>query len=62
VQGIRRKGGIDFQNLGADAAVHLDDESEFALAKHILQLDEVIAEVAQDLFPNRLCQYLFELS
>jgi len=40
----------------------LDDESEFALAKHILQLDEVIAEVAQDLFPNRLCQYLFELS
>jgi len=62
VQGISRKGGIDFQNLGADAAVHLDDESEFALAKHILQLDEVIAEVAQDLFPNRLCQYLFELS
>jgi arginyl-tRNA synthetase len=62
VQGISRKGGIDWQNLGADAAIHLEDESEFALAKHILQLDEVIAEVAQDLYPNRLCQYLFELS
>ncbi len=31
-------------------------------AKHILQLDEVVHEVAQDLLPNRLCQYLFELS
>jgi arginyl-tRNA synthetase len=27
-----------------------------------LQLDEVVNEVAQDLLPNRLCQYLFELS
>lgn len=62
VQGISRKGGIDFQDLGADATIHLEDESEFTLAKHILQLDEVIAEVVQDLYPNRLCQYLFELS
>ncbi|MEM6837083.1 MAG: arginine--tRNA ligase [Cyanobacteria bacterium P01_C01_bin.120] len=62
VQGISRKGGIDWQNFGANAAVHLVDESEFALAKHLLQLDEVIAEVVQDLYPNRLCQYLFELS
>jgi arginyl-tRNA synthetase len=62
VQGISRKGGIDFKALGADAAIHLADASEFALAKHILQLDEVVHEVAQDLLPNRLCQYLFELS
>ncbi|MEM1290591.1 MAG: arginine--tRNA ligase [Cyanobacteria bacterium P01_H01_bin.162] len=62
VQGISRKGQIDFQALDAEATVHLEDESEFALAKHILQLDEAIAEVAQDLYPNRLCQYLFELS
>ncbi|MGD1908505.1 MAG: arginine--tRNA ligase [Leptolyngbyaceae cyanobacterium] len=62
VQGISRKGGIDFTALGENAAIHLGDESEFTLAKHILQLDEVLAEVAQDLYPNRLCQYLFELS
>lgn len=62
VQGISRKGAIDFENLGADAAVRLEDESELALAKHILQLDEAIAAVAADLYPNRLCQYLFELS
>ena len=62
VQGISRKGEIDFSNLGKETAVHLEDDSELTLAKHILQLDEVIAEVAQDLYPNRLCQYLFELS
>jgi arginyl-tRNA synthetase len=62
VQGISRKGGIDFEHLPADAKVHLQDETEFALAKHLLQLDEVLDEVAADLFPNRLCQYLFELS
>jgi arginyl-tRNA synthetase len=62
VQGISRKGGIDFQNLGDHTAVHLEDESELTLAKHLLQLDEVIAAVAAELYPNRLCQYLFELS
>jgi arginyl-tRNA synthetase len=36
--------------------------AEFALAKHLLQLDEVLGKWLQDLFPNRLCQYLFELS
>ncbi len=62
VQGISRKGGIDFDHLPAEARVHLEDETEFSLAKHLLQLDEVLDEVAADLFPNRLCQYLFELS
>ena len=62
VQGISRKGGIDFDTLGEEAQIHLDDETEFALAKHLLQFDEVLAEVEQELMPNRLCQYLFELS
>jgi arginyl-tRNA synthetase len=62
VQGISRKGGIDFEHLPAEARIHLEDDTEFALARHLLQLDEVLEEVAQDLYPNRLCQYLFELS
>ncbi|MEL6246416.1 MAG: arginine--tRNA ligase [Cyanobacteria bacterium J06627_15] len=62
VQGISRKGGIDFENLGAEAQIHLGDETELALARHLLQLDETIDEVSRDLLPNRLCQYLFELS
>ncbi len=62
VQGISRKGQIDFEQLGADATIVLQDETELTLAKHVLQLDEVLAQIDQDLLPNRLCQYLFELS
>lgn len=61
VKGIGRKGGIDFENLG-DAPLILQEESELVLAKHLLQLEDVINLVAVDLLPNRLCQYLFELS
>ena len=60
VQGISRKGDIDFSTL--DAEMKLTEESEFTLAKHLLQLDEVLDEVSRELLPNRLCQYLFELS
>lgn len=62
VQGISRKGNIDFENLGAGAQILLQEETELALAKHLLQLDEIISTVEVDLLPNRLCQYLFELS
>lgn len=40
----------------------LQEESELALAKHLLQLTDILAEVERDLYPNRLCQYLYELS
>ncbi|TVQ20858.1 MAG: arginine--tRNA ligase [Leptolyngbya sp. DLM2.Bin15] len=62
VQGISRKGDIDWSQLQQTVPVDLDDETEFALARHLLQLDEVILAVETDLLPNRLCQYLFELS
>lgn len=62
VQGISREGNIDFERLGADAKILVQEETELALAKHLLKLSEVISEVEQDLLPNRLCQYLFELS
>ena len=60
-QGISRKGNIDFTQLKSTKIV-LSEEAELILAKHILQLSEVILEVEKDLLPNRLCQYLFELS
>ncbi len=62
VQGISRKGNIDFTNLGADQAILVQDEMERTLALALLQFDEVLNTVAVDLYPNRLCQYLFELS
>ncbi|NES18438.1 MAG: arginine--tRNA ligase [Symploca sp. SIO3E6] len=62
IQSISRKGDIDFEQLGADAKILLQEEAELVLGKHILQLSEVLGERSQDLLPNRLCQYLYELS
>jgi arginyl-tRNA synthetase len=61
-QSIARKGGIDFDNLGDNAQIILNEELELTLAKHLLQLGTIVNEVERDLLPNRLCQYLFELS
>lgn len=60
VQSISRRGGIDFATL--ETPIQLQEDAELALAKHLLQLEEAIAAVGDELFPNRLCQYLFELS
>ncbi|WP_293125956.1 arginine--tRNA ligase [Microcoleus sp. bin38.metabat.b11b12b14.051] len=62
VQGIRRKGEIDFDNLDAGATVILQSDAELVLAKHLLQFNEIVNAVGGDLLPNRICQYLFELS
>ena len=62
IQGISRKGQIDFQQLGADPKILLQEETELTLAKHLLQLSLVLSYVEHELLPNHLCQYLFELS
>jgi arginyl-tRNA synthetase len=62
IQGISRKGGINFEQLGDNVKVLLQHETELTLAKHLLKLSEAISEVQQDLLPNRLCEYLFQLS
>jgi arginyl-tRNA synthetase len=61
-QGIARKGNIDFTKLDLVSTIVLETEAELVLTKHLLQLEDVIKEVEKDLLPNRLCQYLFELS
>jgi arginyl-tRNA synthetase len=62
INGISRKGGIDFGRLASDHSIALREELELALAKHLLGFDEILSAVEADLMPNRLCQYLFELS
>ncbi|MEP0919270.1 arginine--tRNA ligase [Leptolyngbya sp. DQ-M1] len=62
IQGISRKGGIDFNQLGSDVQMVLEHETELTLAKQLLQFSTVLSEVEQELFPNRLCDYLFQLS
>lgn len=64
IAGIARKGG----DLGAGTsgagpgALHFTEPQEWALVRELLKLDAVIAEVEEELLPNRLCTYLFELS
>ena len=70
IAGIARKGG----DLGDGAATSAERQAafpdpllfsepqEWALVRELLKLDTVIAEVEQELLPNRLCSYLFELS
>jgi arginyl-tRNA synthetase len=62
IRSISRKGGIDFEQLGADAKILLQEDAELTLAKHLLQLGEILKAVEDDLLPNRLCDYLYELS
>jgi len=38
------------------------EPQEWALVRELLKFDAVIAEVEEELLPNRLCGYLFELS
>jgi arginyl-tRNA synthetase len=67
IAGIARKGG-DLEaggsgaSAGAPAALTFTEPQEWALVRELLKLDGVIAEVEEELLPNRLCTYLFELS
>lgn len=62
VQGISRAGKINFAELDEKAKVVLNEPQEIELAKHLLKLDEVLDTVTREFIPNRICEYLFELS
>ncbi|TCD58923.1 arginine--tRNA ligase [Synechococcus sp. BS56D] len=63
IAGIARKGG-DLEASAASEAGSLSfsEPQEWALVRELLKFDAVIAEVEEELLPNRLCSYLFELS
>jgi arginyl-tRNA synthetase len=60
IAGIARKGG-DLE-AGSNAPLQFSEPQEWALVRELLKFDAVIAEVEEELLPNRLCTYLFELS
>jgi arginyl-tRNA synthetase len=53
---------VIYDRLGDNPTICLKEEAELTLAKHLLQFDSAIVDVERDLLPNRLCNYLFELS
>ena len=59
IAGIARKGGdLDVST----AQLQFSEPQEWALVRELLKFDAVIVEVEEELLPNRLCSYLFELS
>ncbi|MEB3312477.1 MAG: arginine--tRNA ligase [Snowella sp.] len=62
IKSIRREGQIEFSELDENPIITLNEPTELELAKALLQLSEVVKEVEQSLLPNRLCDYLYELS
>ncbi|MBE9175226.1 arginine--tRNA ligase [Synechocystis salina LEGE 06155] len=61
IQSISREGGIDFAQMESGEIV-LTEPTELVLAKSLLQFADVIETVEISLLPNRLCDYLYELS
>jgi arginyl-tRNA synthetase len=59
IAGIARKGGAEAAMAGR---LVFSEPQEWALVRELLRLDAVITEVEEELLPNRLCSYLFELS
>jgi arginyl-tRNA synthetase len=62
IKSISREGKINYDKLGENAPIILKEVTELELAKDLLKLSEVIKEVESSLLPNRLCDYLYELS
>ncbi|MBD2718421.1 arginine--tRNA ligase [Synechococcus sp. FACHB-909] len=58
IAGIARKGGGDD---AVPSVLGFSEPQEWALVRQLLQFDAVIQEVEEELLPNRLCSYLFEL-
>lgn len=61
IQSIGRRGDVDFSTFRTDR-LDVAEPGELALAKQLLKFDEVLTAIAQDLLPNRLCEYLYDTS
>jgi len=57
IHGIKRK--VQDQTL---SAINLQHPSEITLGLHLCQFAEILDSINDDLMPNRLCEYLYELA
>jgi arginyl-tRNA synthetase len=61
VAGIKRKVQIDIASLSLEK-IFVEHPSEIALGKHLMQFGEALYQVASDLLPHRLTEYLYNLA
>jgi len=62
VRSIGRKAGVDFEALPPDLPLVVEHDSEILLAKQLLNFGSVVRQVAVELRPHILTDYLYELS
>ncbi|HUF31871.1 MAG TPA: arginine--tRNA ligase [Acidimicrobiales bacterium] len=59
---LREAGWTDGPPPGAELAIRLEAPQELELAKRLVEASDVVGRVRDDLAPNHLCAYLFDLS
>jgi len=62
VAGIKRKVGIKIEEILDKTKIQLEHPSEVALGLHLMQFDESLEQMARDLLPHRLTEYLYGLA
>lgn len=66
IAGIKRKiqsnGGYDLEEILKNTAIELEHPAEIELGLHLLRFEEVLTQVAEELLPNRLTDYLYGLA
>ena len=64
IQGIRRKAseGLAKSSNLSPLSLYLEHPAELSLATQLLRLPDVLLRLEADLYPNQLCDYLFETS
>jgi len=60
--GIKRKANYSIDHALKEESIKLDHPSEIALGMHLVRFAEAIDQVASDLLPHRLTEYLFILA
>lgn len=62
VAGIKRRLNIDPKSIIGNHHIILEHPSEVALGLQLMQFNETLDQVADDLLPNRLTEYLYTLA
>jgi len=60
-QSIKRKVNISLEQI-IGTSIELEHPSEIELALHLRRFDDALYQYTEDLLPNRLCEYLYELA
>jgi arginyl-tRNA synthetase len=61
-ESIKRKVGLDIEKILSSTQFAISHPAEEGLAVHLLRFPEVIDQITEDLLPNHLTDYLYDLS